>query len=249
MKLQILSSFAILMFSFLTFAIAEAEQEVPANQQFLNAATQGNVEKVKEMLRTNPLLAKTTDDKGLSVILKATYYGKKDVVAAILASGVELDIFEASATGQVDRVKSITQKDPALANAFSTDGFTPLGLATFFGHPAAVNALLDAGAAVNTGSREAMRVTPLASAAAAKQIQIAKVLIARGANVNARAENDLTPLHEAAASGQIEFATLLLNSRANINAKTKDGKTPLAFARERKQTEMVELLRKFGATE
>ena len=126
------------------------------------------------------------------------------------------------------------------------DGFMPLGLAVFFGHPETVDVLLKAGANVNATTRETMKVTPLASAAAARQFGIARVLIANGANVNAQAENDFTPLHEVAARGDLEFATLLLDHGANINSKTKDGKTPLSFAQEHKQAAMVEFLRNRG---
>jgi ankyrin repeat protein len=60
-----------------------------------------------------------------------------------------------------------------------------------------------------------MKVTPLHSAAAARQVAIARLLIAHGANVNAaQAESGFTPLYEAAANGDLEFATLLLEHGA-----------------------------------
>ena len=90
--------------------------------------------------------------------------------------------------------------------------------------------LLAGGANLNAVTKETMKVTPLASAAAARQIGIARVLIAHGANVNAQAENDFTPLHEAAANGDLELAPLLLEHGAKIDSKTRDGKTALAFA-------------------
>jgi ankyrin repeat protein len=231
----------------ITFAIpAITQKETTMTQEFMNAATRGDVAKVKEMLKTAPTLATTKDERGTSVILKATYYGQKDVVQTLLATGVELNIFEAAATGQAQRVAELTRQDKSLANVFAPDGFMPLGLAVFFGHPGTVEVLLKAGANVNATTRETMKVTPLASAAAARQIGIARVLIANGANVNAQAENDFTPLHEVAARGDLEFATLLLDHGADINARTKDGKSPLAFAQEHKQTVMVEFLRAKG---
>ena len=216
------------------------------SQEFINAATHGEVAKVKEMLKSDPTLATAKDETGTSVILKATYYGQREVVQTLLATGVELNIFEAAATGQTARVQELTSQNKSLANAFASDGFMPLGLAVFFGHPETVEVLLKAGANVNATTRETMKVTPLASAAAARQIGIARVLIAHGANINAQAENNFTPLHEVAARGDLEFATLLLDHAADINAKTKDGKTPLDFAQEHKQTAMVELLRNKG---
>src|SRR5262249_214976 len=219
-------------------------------EEFLKAVIEGDVAKVKEMLKADASLAQARDEKGLSAILKAVYYGKKEVVATLLASGVELNIFEASATGQTERAGALIKQDASLANAFSSDGFTPLRPAVFFGHMQTVEVLLAAGAEVNTASRETMKVTPLHSAAAARQVAIARLLISHGANVNARqAESGFTPLHEAAANGDIELATLLLEHGAKINAKMKDGKTPLAFAVSRNQNEMAAFLRGRGAVQ
>jgi ankyrin repeat protein len=211
-------------------------------QEFMDAATQGDVAKVKEMLAGDPSLAHSKDQNGLSVILKATYYGKRDVVDALLASGVELNIFEAAATGQTDRVKQLLKEDASLVNSYSPDGFMPLGLAAFFGQLEIVNALLAAGAPVNAASKETMKLTALASALAAERNDIAQTLIEHGADVNAKAENDVTPLHTAAARGNLESATLLIDRGADLGAVTKDGKTPVAYARERNHPDMVEFL-------
>lgn len=185
-----------------------------------------------------------SQEPGLSEIMRALYHRQVDVVNELLASGVELNVYEAAGTGQTQRLKELITSDPSLVNSHAHDGFTPLGLAVFFGHPETVKTLLDAGADVNLASRESMKVTPLASASAARQLEIARMLIERGADVNARASNDFTPLHESAASGKIDFALLLLEHGANVNAKTRDGKTPLDYAREGGHDEMVELLSK-----
>ena len=213
------------------------------SQEFIDAATQGDVAKVNEMLRADRSLAQSKDQNGVSVILKATYYGKRDVVDALLASGVELNIFEAAATGQTERVKALIKEDAALVSAYSPDGFTALSLAAFFGHAETVNALLAAGAPVNAASRETMKLTPLASALAVERNDIARTLIDHGADVKAKGENDVTPLHTAAARGNLESAELLLEHGAEINAVTKDGKAPIAYAQERNHPEMVEFLK------
>ena len=214
------------------------------SQEFLDAATGGDVSKVKAMLAVDPALARAKDQNGVSVIMKATYYGKRDVVAALLESGVELDVFEAAATGRTERLLELIGKDPSLANAYSPDGFTPLGFAVFFAQPEIVEALLKTGVDVNLPSRESMKVTPLASAAAAKQTEIARLLIAHGANVNARAASGHIPLHEAAGNGNLEMVKLLIENGADVNARTDDGKTPLDFAIEYKRPEVIEFLEK-----
>jgi cytohesin len=82
-----------------------------------------------------------------------------------------------------------------------------------------------------------------------KRIQLARLLIARGAKVSPRGEGGDSPLHECAGNGAIEIALLLLDHGADINAKDDEGKTPLAIALEYKQSEMAELLRKRGAVQ
>ena len=145
-----------------------------------------------------------SQENGPSEIMLALYHGKKDRVNELLASGIELNVYEAAATGQTARLRELIAADPALVNTHSVDGFTPLGFAVFFGHPEAVDVLLDAGADVNLASIESMKVAPLASASAAGQFEIAQKLIAHGANVNTRASSDFTPLHESAASAMLE---------------------------------------------
>jgi len=183
------------------------------------------------------------DQNGVSEILKALYQGKREVVDALLASGIELNIFEAAATGQTDRVRKLAEQDPAVVNAYAPDGFTPLGLAAFFGHAKTVSALLAAGAEVNLASRETMKMSPLGSALAVQRNDIARMLIDAGADVNAKAENDLRPLHTAAARGNLEAAMLLLEHGADVNASSKDGKTALTYAEERNHPDMIEFLR------
>jgi ankyrin repeat protein len=214
------------------------------NQEFFKAVTQGETAKVKELLKADPQLAAAKNEKGMSAVLLATYYRKPEVVAVLLATGVELNIFEASATGQTARVRALLKQDATLVSAYAPDGFFPLGLAVFFGHRETFDVLLAAGADVNAVTRESMKITALHSAVTARQFEMARTLIARGANVNPRqAENGVTPLHEAAANGSIEFAKLLLEHKADINAKTNDGKTPLAYAVSRSQKEMATFLR------
>jgi ankyrin repeat protein len=247
MQLAIWSTFLLVLITFNSAGQGQPKGEA-MKQQFLTAVTQGDTQKVKEMLKGEPALAQVTDENGVSAITKAAYYRKKEVVRLLLDTRMELNIFEATATGQTQQVKELIKKDPVLANSYSVDGFTPLGLAVFFGNREAVEALLAGGAKVNLASRETMKVTPLHSAAAAKELEIARLLIASGADVNARqAEMGFTPLHEAAGNGNVEFVQLLIEKGADINVKTNDGKTPLDFAIERNQPAVADFLRKHGA--
>src|SRR5207248_10766806 len=128
----------------------------------------------------------------------------------------------------------------------AADGFTPLHLATFFGHAAATRLLLEHGANPALISRHRfIQVTPLHSAVAregAADLETATVLLEAGAPVDARAEGGQRPLHSAASNGDRAMAELLLAHGADPGAARDDGKTPRELAREAGHEGVVELL-------
>ena len=86
-------------------------------------------------------------------------------------------------------------------------------------------------------------------AAIANAMTIAKVLISRGADINARSKSANTPLHVAVDTGNIEITELLISQGAEINAKDSHGLTPLRSALWADKHEVAEVLKKHGATE
>ena len=95
------------------------------------------------------------------------------------------------------------------------DGFTALHFAGFFGKAEAARTLIDAGAMVDAVSRNEMRVQPLHSAAAGRHIEVCRLLIASGADVNATQQHGFTPLHAAAQHGDDELVELFLSAGAD----------------------------------
>jgi ankyrin repeat protein len=164
-----------------------------------------------------------------------------------LGTGIEPSVFEAAATGRVERVRELVKKNPDLVRAYSPDGWTVLHLN--FGNLEIVKVMLDSGADINAVSRNKLSATPLQGAAAMQNLELARLLIARGANVNCRGEEGGTPLHEAAGNGQIELVKLLLANGANLNAKDDRGKTPLATALEYKQAAIAKFLQEHNASQ
>jgi ankyrin repeat protein len=200
------------------------------------------------MLAGNPELARAADSDGASALLKAVYHRRPDVAQALLETGLEPDISEAAALGRTERVRELVAADPEQANALAPDGFFPLALATFFGHPEAVNLLLKAGAEVNAAARNSLKVAPLHAACASAQIESARMLLQAGADPNVRQQQDFTPVHSAAA-GHVQLVRLLLEHGADPNLRSADGRSALGHALQHGQTEAADLLRSRGGVE
>lgn len=170
----------------------------------------------------------------ISPILARLYRGDRAGALALAEerarAGGALDVFEAAALGDADRVAALVAADAALVRARTPDGFSALGLAAFFAQPASARVLIDAGAPVDEPSANGMRVTPLHSAAAARQLEIARWLVERGASVDARQHGGYTALHAAAQNGDLPLVELLLAHGADRTLRTDDNKSAADFA-------------------
>ncbi|CAF0980387.1 unnamed protein product [Rotaria sordida] len=89
--------------------------------------------------------------------------------------------------------------------------------------------------------------TPLHIAAHYGNLEVAQLLITRGADVNYAASQNITPLHVASKWGKENIVKLLLEKGAQIDAKTKDGLTPLHCAARSGHDQVVDLLLESGA--
>ncbi|XP_056651777.1 ankyrin-3 isoform X1 [Monodelphis domestica] len=84
--------------------------------------------------------------------------------------------------------------------------------------------------------------TPLHIAAHYGNINVATLLLNRGAAVDFTARNDITPLHVASKRGNANMVKLLLDRGAKIDAKTRDGLTPLHCGARSGHEQVVEML-------
>ena len=90
--------------------------------------------------------------------------------------------------------------------------------------------------------------TALVTAADFHQVEIARLLLQKDADLNLANEEGLSPLLSAAHSGNVEMVRLLLNAGANPNtSETRHGFSPLTFAAAKGYTEIVKSLLDAGA--
>lgn len=79
--------------------------------------------------------------------------------------------------------------------------------------------------------------------------EISRLLLAAGADVNARSENPMSvlPLHSAVAGNHGDVASVLIEAGADVNATQRHGWTPLHGAAQNGASDMVERLLAAGA--
>jgi ankyrin repeat protein len=81
-----------------------------ANGLFI-AITQRDQASVERILAADPVSAGAVDANGVSALLTAVYHGNEAAVTALRATGRELDVFEAAAVGDLDRVRALVEAD------------------------------------------------------------------------------------------------------------------------------------------
>ena len=154
----------------------------------------------------------------------------------------EISLFEAAAAGKFDVVAHLVYQHPEAVNYYAEDGFTPLGLACYFGHYEIARYLVLKGADVNLPSNNGFGVYPLHSAAAGNYTDIARMLIENNAQVNVKQQAGATALHSAAQNGNVDLLILLLEHGADVNIRMEGGKLPADLAREKGFAEIAEAL-------
>jgi ankyrin repeat protein len=114
-----------------------------------------------------------------------------------------------------------------------------------------VRAMISAGANVNANMNTTNQsgITPLMATAATSEgpIEIGKLLLGKGAKVNAKDWLGWTPLMYASYNGRTDLAKLLLKKGAEVNAVSNTGWTPLIYAAYKGQVEIGKLLIENGA--
>jgi len=210
------------------------------------AVAEGDTQRVAALLGEDPALASARGEDGVSAVLLARYRFDRPTLDVLLAADPELDIFEAAAVGRIDRVRASIDGDRDAVRRHSSDGFTALHLAAFFGKTEIARLLIDAGAAVDTYTTNAFANQPLHAAAAGRHTEVCRLLLAAGADVNATQHGGFTPLHEAAQHGDVEMVELFLSAGADPAIGVEAG-TPADLAETAGHPDVARRLRDVAA--
>jgi uncharacterized protein len=220
---------------------------MPDAAAFIDAIKAGEFDRVKAMVTADPQLIDARSRTGDSAILTAVYHRQKEIVNLLVARGVSMTLFEACAAGEFERVERMSEADPLAIVAFSSDGWTPLHLASFFGHARIVELLLARGADARARSKNPNKNTALHSALVGNHKFVAGLLLGAGADVNAADASGWRPLHIAAHNNNMDAMKTLIDQGADVSAANNDGKTALTLVQEKNQREASVLLRRHGA--
>ena len=206
----------------------------------IDAAKAGDAAAIRAAIAADPAAVSHRDPSGETPLMAALYRGHGAIVELLIDAGARLDIFAAAATGRIAELEAALTT--TAIDTISYDGWTPLHLAAFFGHTAAVRVLLDAAAPVNAISTNSLRNTALHAATAGQHGDPALLLIERGADVHATDAGGHTPLHIAAENGLADVVKALVAAGADAHAVDAEMKTPLSRAAARNHTQIVDLI-------
>lgn len=200
------------------------------------------------------------DSEGRTALMHALGYSDMDVIETLIKAGVDLDIQDNegnTALMQVELSKSTKLVDLLKQAGASHKGLKEVELlqAIERGDTDRVKVLLQE--KLNLNARLG-QITMLCQAAREGHLEIAKLLIEAGADVNQRAsEGHFNPLLYAAYYGNLELVGILLEAGADVNVRVTDYFNPLEYAELGKYEghrkgklfdEVIALLESYGAT-
>lgn len=194
------------MVALLLEAGAKAAQTLPTGETALmRAAEVGEAGVVKLLLAHGAPVDAREERFGQTALMFAARAGSADVVAVLLAAGAQ------------PRVATRVGAAPAFIAPNSVPGFG-------FGV-----GIIRGGVPADRGRREPQPggLTPLHHAARHDHVDVARQLIAAGAEVDAREANDITPLLMAISNNNVAMAHYLLGVGAEVNVSDWYGRTPL----------------------
>jgi len=191
----------------MTNTTAATQQEIDL---FVNSS-HGDFAKVKECLHRYPEILNCPSSMQETALGAAAHTGQKQIAEFLLEAGAPLDICTAAMLGKAAEVKRMLAEDPSLCNAKGSHGIPVMYFAALNGSLEIAETLLASGASVNGGEGV---ITPLHGTVMARNMEMAKWLLAHGAATDAKDYSGKTALEFAAAAKQTEMAETISKASA-----------------------------------
>jgi ankyrin repeat protein len=193
----------------------------------------------------------TKTDNGTTALIEAASRGMTEAVRLLLDRGADANVMAtdgdtALRLAKVQGYAEIVQMLEKVGAKAGEDKNTELIWASHAGNLAAIQALLDQGADVNTKTYD-LHETPLMIASLNGHAKAVELLLDRGAVLDWWDTNGTTSLMKASQNGDIELVRLLLDRGAFINKLSDKGWSSLRKAASRCHIEVVKLLLDRGA--
>lgn len=211
----------------------------------LDAIDRGDAGMASKILKNDPSAVNTRDLDHQSPLEVATFWQNRKLVELLLLNGANVNSswlgFSAIATAirdnDFDLTKFLLEHGATLDRAVPP-GSNLLGSAASSGNARMLSLLMAHGAVANT--RDTVGNTLLFGT---RSKDVARLIIAHGADVNAHGRFGYTALYEA----NLDEATVLLEDGADVNAQDDTGQTPLHYAARYGEKEKVAFLLNHGA--
>ncbi|XP_058852018.1 ankyrin repeat and KH domain-containing protein 1-like isoform X5 [Acipenser ruthenus] len=224
----------------------------------LSLACSGGRQEVVELLLLRGANKEHRNVSDYTPLSLAASGGYVNIIKILLNAGAEINsrtgsklgispLMLAAMNGHVPAVKLLLDMGSDINAQIETNRNTALTLACFQGRAEVVSLLLDRKA--NVEHRAKTGLTPLMEAASGGYAEVGRVLLDKGADVNAPpvpSSRD-TALTIAADKGHYKFCELLINRGAHIDVRNKKGNTPLWLAANGGHFDVVQLLVQAGA--
>jgi RNA polymerase sigma factor (sigma-70 family) len=213
--------------------------------EIIKATEQGDFAKIEALLAKRPALAKAKDPTaGATALHYASWTGQHEVADLLLAHGADIDLHDdkhdappigwAGENGQQAMFDFLLAKGAKL-NIRQAAAYGSLELVRSY--------LRDDPALVHFGTGAATQGwSPLWAAAYWRRQEILALLLAHGADVNARTRRKETALHGAVSGGDISLVQMLLDRGSDVNVQDESGRTPLHRAAWKRSADIVALL-------
>ena len=224
-------------------------------KEFFIACKKNDIPKIKALLHHKNVSVRTMDQKGMSCLNIACSKGNEEVIKILLEFDPQLinfkdknDVFPIEwivKIGNIHLLNFLLEKGADFN--INKNNFSLLHLASFNGNIQIVERLLKLGLNINSKDGNGIGRTPLIWVAEIGDLNMLRLLILNGANINLADEEGFTAMDTAVGEGHISIVKELISKGVDVNQRTQNKGTALHTAVAWERNDIIKLLLENGA--